>query len=121
MSRASLSAKLQIPKGKALRVVNPPEGFEMNVPEGRPGDPVLVFAKDSKELMELGRPAFEAAKEDTLSWIAYPKAGKLGTDLNRDDIWKRLEKMGIRPVRMVSVDETWAAMRFRPGKVPQGG
>jgi hypothetical protein len=46
-------------------------------------------------------------------WIAYPKAGKLGTDLSRD-ILAALTAEGIQPVRQVTVDETWSALRFRP-------
>jgi len=57
---------------------------------------------------------FEAAKADRLAWIAYPKASQMGTDLNRDILWKLVKPMGIRPVRQVSVDDTWSAMRFRP-------
>jgi hypothetical protein len=56
----------------------------------------------------------EVAKLDGLAWIAYPKAGKLGTDLNRDILWKHMLEKGIEAVRQVSVDETWSAIRFRP-------
>ena len=50
-------------------------------------------------------------------WIAYPKAGKLDTDLNRDVLWKLLDGNGIRPVRQIAIDDTWSAMRFRPGQL----
>lgn len=43
-----------------------------------------------------------------------PKAGKLGTDLNRDKLFKLVEPHGIEGVRLVSIDDTWSAMRFRP-------
>lgn len=35
------------------------------------------------------------------------------TDLNRDILWNLVEPAGWRPVRMVALDETWSAMRFR--------
>jgi hypothetical protein len=51
---------------------------------------------------------------DRLAWIACPKAGKLGTDLNRDILAALVADRGVRPVRQVAIDETWSALRFRP-------
>ncbi len=53
-------------------------------------------------------------REDRLAWIAYPKAGKLGTDLNRDILAGLAQERGIRPVRQIAINETWSALRFRP-------
>jgi hypothetical protein len=47
-------------------------------------------------------------------WLGYPKARKLGTDLNGDSLWELLAGNGIRPVRQIAIDETWSALRFRP-------
>jgi hypothetical protein len=59
-----------------------------------------------------------AAREDRLVWVVYPKVGKLGTDLNRDALARLVMKdAGIRPVRQVSIDDTWSALRFRPGSL----
>jgi hypothetical protein len=55
-----------------------------------------------------------AARQDKLAWIAYPKAGQLGTDLNRDILAGELSGQGVQPVRQVAIDETWSALRFRP-------
>ncbi|HEX7442996.1 MAG TPA: hypothetical protein VF320_03855, partial [Acidimicrobiales bacterium] len=55
-----------------------------------------------------------AASADRLTWVAYPKAGQLGTDLNRDSLASRLTPHGVRPVRQVSIDDVWSALRFRP-------
>jgi hypothetical protein len=46
--------------------------------------------------------------------VAYPKAGQLGTDLNRDPLAAAFTASGLRPVRQVSIDATWSALRFRP-------
>jgi len=59
-------------------------------------------------------PAITAAREDRLAWIAYPKAGKLGTDLNRDILARLARERGIQPVRQIAINETWSALRFRP-------
>lgn len=45
---------------------------------------------------------------------AYPKAGQLGTDLNRDILGGALAGEGVQPVRQVAIDEVWSALRFRP-------
>lgn len=50
---------------------------------------------------------------DSIGWISYPKARQLGTDLNRDIIWKMLNDRGLRPVTQVSIDETWSALRIK--------
>jgi len=59
-------------------------------------------------------PAVEAARHDRLAWIAYHRAGQLGTDINRDSLAASVAELGIRPVRQVSLDEVWSALRFRP-------
>jgi hypothetical protein len=54
-----------------------------------------------------------AAAHDGLTWVAYPKAGQLGTDLNRDILSKHLEARGLDGVRQVALDSLWSAIRFR--------
>lgn len=67
------------------------------------------------ELDTLAAPAIEAALRDKLAWIAYPrKAGRLGTDLNRDILAKSLAGRGVQPVRQIAINEVWSALRFRP-------
>jgi hypothetical protein len=69
---------------------------------------------ESAELDEVAATALAAAARDELAWIAYPKAGLLGTDLNRDRLAELVGARGLRPVRQVAIDETWSALRFRP-------
>jgi hypothetical protein len=77
-------------------------------------DAVVAFARNKAELDSVAAPAIEAARQDRLAWIAYPKAGKLGTDLNRDVLAALLTARGVQPVRQVAIDATWSALRFRP-------
>jgi phage-related baseplate assembly protein len=58
--------------------------------------------------------AARTARRDRLAWIAYPKARQLGTGLNRDSLAATLAARGVQPVRQVSIDDTWSALRFRP-------
>jgi hypothetical protein len=56
----------------------------------------------------------DAAKEDRIAWVAYPKAGRLETDLNRDILWRHMETKAVSGVRQIAIDALWSAMRFRP-------
>jgi hypothetical protein len=76
---------------------------------------VIAFARERADLAAAG-PAIEAARRDRPAWIAYPKAGQLGTDLNRDSLAQAVSDLGgLRPVRQVALNEVWSALRFRPG------
>jgi hypothetical protein len=43
-----------------------------------------------------------------------PKAGKPGTDLDRDPLAELARHEHVRPVRQVALDEVWSALRLRP-------
>jgi len=55
-------------------------------------DAVLLFVQDSAELSAKAGPFLDASRRDALAYIAYPKAGKLGADLNRDILWQDMAK-----------------------------
>ncbi len=98
--------------GHKLRIVNLPKSLSLDVEAGDDGQAVVVFAHNTFELAEHGFAALEANRKTGLAWIAYPKAGKLATDLNRDELAARLKDEGVRPVRQMSLDDTWAAVRL---------
>ena len=117
-----IAEKLQIKSGHTVLVRNAPEGFLLDLPEAAhlvdtvdSADAVIVFVKNSSELEIHGKPFIDAARRDAIAYVAYPKAGQLGTDLNRDILWHHVTKVGLRGVRQVSLDDVWSAMRFRPG------
>ena len=117
----NVAAKLQIKPGQTVAALFEPDDITLELREGSaPGvdpsgaDAVLVFVATRRELKDRSGPFVDAARRDALAWIAYPKGGQLGTDLNRDSLWDLLGAQGIRPVRQVSIDATWSALRFRP-------
>ncbi|HEU4540601.1 MAG TPA: hypothetical protein VFR23_05695 [Jiangellaceae bacterium] len=117
----SVAKKLQIKSGQSVAVLRKPADVSLDI---EPGDVVdgsasaeaaLVFVMSKADLASSDVEAvLEAARRDALSWIAYPKAGQLGTDLNRDSLSASMSGRGVRPVRQVSIDDVWSALRFRP-------
>ncbi|WP_274650049.1 YdeI/OmpD-associated family protein [Paenibacillus humicola] len=78
-------------------------------------DFVLLFARDTAALNESAPLALKAVKRDGLLWICYPKGtSKMKSDLNRDRGWAAVASEGWEGVSLVSFDEIWSAMRFRP-------
>jgi hypothetical protein len=75
---------------------------------------VVAFVLHRAELDTVAGPVLDAARQDRLAWIAYPKGGQLGTDLNRDILARALDAAGVQPVRQVALDDVWSALRFRP-------
>ena len=101
-----------------LDQLNPlPEGFEIvESPEGQ-FDFVQVFVNNMNELQELLPVVLKAVKYDALLWITYPKgSAKAGMDINRDSLRIEVEKHQLSATTLVSIDDTWSALRFRPSE-----
>ena len=115
-----LAAKLQIKPGTHVAVVGaPPEGPDLagigpQASDPSSADAVIAFVVQAAEVSGTASPAIAAAREDRLAWIAYPKAGKLGTDINRDRLAALVTELGVQPVRQIAIDDVWSALRFRP-------
>jgi hypothetical protein len=116
-----ISAKLQLKPGQSIAVIGhpgelPPLADAAVNPAADPGDAdaVIAFIRLARELDPVAGPAVAAAQRDRLAWIAYPKAGQLGTDLNRDTLAGLAAAREVQPVRQVAIDATWSALRFRP-------
>lgn len=116
-----IGAKLQIKAGQRVATLAgsddvPPvvaAGTE-TTEEPEAADVIVAFVRARSDLDTVAAPAIEAARRDKLAWIAYPKAGQLGTDLNRDILAGALADRGVQPVRQVAIDAVWSALRFRP-------
>ena len=117
----NIAEKLQIKPGQKVAAV----GGDQPVPKGllagvefvddpATADVVIAFVRRHAELTTAAKPALDAAAQDRPAWIAYPKGGKLGTDLNRDILAAAVADASLQPVRQVAVDEVWSALRFRP-------
>jgi hypothetical protein len=120
-----LAAKLQLKPGQSVFVDERPADVLLSLGPDVPtasepagAEAVVVFCVDAAAYEHRRAVLAAAAREDRLAWVAYPKAGKLGTDLNRDTLASLvMQDDGIRPVRQISIDDTWSALRFRPGSL----
>jgi hypothetical protein len=127
--------KLMIKSGMRLLVMNAPQEYTDEVEglpetasltvwqpetgpfpvEGGEFDFVQCFVRSVAELASLAPVAIKAVKRDGLLWICYPKkSGKIKTDITRDVGWDVVYNAGFEGVSLISIDETWSSMRFRP-------
>ena len=120
-----LAKKLLIKPKQDVRLVNAPAGYAENLeplPEGASisssktgNDVVQLFAKDQAELRKHLETALAALKDGGILWISFPKGtSKIQTDLTRDQGWESVTAAALQGVSLVSVDDTWSAMRVRP-------
>lgn len=117
----STASKLQLKPGHRVVVLDQPAGVQLDLgstdatDEVEAADAVLAFVVAKADLDRPGAAAAVAAGlRDALAWVAYPKGGQRGTDLNRDILAALLVERGVRAVRQISIDSTWSALRFRP-------
>jgi hypothetical protein len=115
-----LRTKFQLKAGQAIEFISPPDSVvgllsEMETDDGSNVSPaLLVFVMDGAAVKKSSTMVINSATSDRLTWVAYPKSGQLGTDLNRDTLAALLIERGVQPVRQVALDDVWSALRFRP-------
>lgn len=122
MEDTALIKKLLLKPGFRSLILNPPDGYlpklgslplETEI-DGK-FDFVHLFVRNKEEVELMGPKAVEAVKSEGVLWISYPKgSSKIKTDINRDKGWDSIKAMGFVGVSMISIDETWSAIRFRP-------
>lgn len=124
--KQDLITKLHIPLDSTLLLLHAPERFEtflMQIkkihvnPEHGNFTSAIIFISSQKELEEELSIIQKVAKHDRLLWICYPKAtGSIKTNINRDSLRAYLKTYEISAVTLISLDDTWSAMRCRPDK-----
>jgi hypothetical protein len=109
---------LNAPEGYLSLLAAQEDGFQIvELPDGTEFDFVQLFVRNMEELRQHAASAIEAVAYDGLLWICYPKqSSKLKSDIHRDVLWREVEPLGYQGVSLVSIDDTWSAMRFRPAE-----
>ena len=118
--------KLLIKEGYRVAIVNPPNGYldsmgklpekttKVEISAGNL-DFIQSFITSRKDLEASLQGLKTALKRDGLLWITYPKGtSKTKADINRDSINAYAKTVGLQGVAMISIDDTWSALRLRP-------
>lgn len=127
MAQSSLSKKLLIKPAAKVAVLNAPPAYTAQLGELPDGvtladtldgqyDVVQLFAHQKADVDQQGLAALHAVKPGGIFWISYQKTvpkGEVRT-LHRDIGWDTIHQAGWEGIALVSIDEVWAAMRFRP-------
>lgn len=92
-----------------------PDGFRISSKAVGEYSFVQMFITRLAETAQCAKTFSKHAAQNALVWVAYPKktAGR-DADVSRDSIREEMQRYGWDAVSIVAIDETWAALRFRP-------
>lgn len=122
MTEKTVAEKARIKPGVTVAVLNPVPGVVESL--GLPDDTafvdpseaqlVFLFVTTSAELVAQMPPAAQSLALKSALWVFFRKGSKAaGFDMNRDSIWAVAEQLGLRPLGILGIDETWSAFRLR--------
>ena len=125
MSDKMVAQKLLIKEDYKVLLLNKPEDYASILGELPPNvtvlnepveavDLVQVFVTSRKELEEQLVKLKSVIKPKGLLWVTYPKGtSKIKAGINRDSIVQYARSLGLEGVVMISVDDTWSALRLK--------
>ncbi len=111
-----LEKKLQLKNGQTIAVVGTiVPALTLSAPrtDSKDADALLMFVANEAELRQHLSELGSATETGKLTWLAYPKAGQLDTDINRDIIRTIANDNGLDPVRQIAIDDIWSALRLK--------
>ena len=120
----SVAQKARVKPGTTVAVLNsvPAVVESLGLPDDvtfvTPGKAQLVFlfVKSRAELESRMPRAVAALAATAALWVFFRKGARAAKlDMNRDDVWAIAERLGLRPLGLVSVDDTWSVFRFKQG------
>jgi hypothetical protein len=127
----TLLEKLNYKGQKRIAIINSEENFRLtelnelkdiqvdnNIDQRYPYDFMIIFVRKAEEIEKITPIALHNLVVEGLLWFCYPKktSAKFSSDIDRDHGWKALNDLDFFGIRMVAIDEDWAAMRFRNRK-----
>ncbi len=76
---------------------------------------VLAFVTKKQQIDALIPQIAPKLEGDAVLWMCYPKGSSKNytCDFNRDTGWQVMGQYELEPVRQVSIDADWSALRFR--------
>ena len=123
MTNKTVAEKARIRPNTTIAVLQGVPGVveSLGLPDGvtfvEPAEALLVFlfVNTRAELETLMPTAVAGLAPKAALWVFFRKGSKAaGLDMNRDDIWEVAERLSMRPLGLVGIDDTWSAFRLRP-------
>ena len=123
MSESALAKKMKLKPNVKAAVINAPENYVDTLKHDTALSPTLngkfdwiqIFVRNKEDLEALVPKAAKALRPESMLWISFPKgSSKIQTDLTRDRGWEILQKLDLKWLTLVSVNETWSAFALRP-------
>jgi Protein of unknown function (DUF3052) len=120
-SHVPLWKKLGVKEGARVAVVNEPDGFELDLPDGvdmlqrasKRLDVILFFSRTEKHLRRRFVVLAGYLQPDGRLWVAYPKkSSKLETDLTFEAVQSVGLETGLVDNKSIAVDEDWSGVQF---------
>lgn len=110
-----LDKKLQLKDNQSIAIIGEAVEILLEARRTTPNEAnaVLAFVRNQQQLQKHLRELKTAARDDKLTWVAYPKAGQLDTDINRDSIRDFANANGLDPVRQIAINDIWSALRLK--------
>jgi hypothetical protein len=138
VAEKTVAQKGHIKAGARIAVIEPVPGLveSLGLPDVRfvrsgAADLVVLFARTRARLEARMPQAARRLAPGAALWVFFRKGAKqAGLDMNRDTVWALADRLGLRPLGLVAVDEAWSAFRLRgaatgepkaPSAVPAGG
>jgi hypothetical protein len=124
MTGRSVAEKAHVKPDTAVAVIDPePDvvaglGLPASTRFVDPADAriVMLFVRGRAELENAMPAAVQSLPQHSHLWVFFRKGSKAsGLDMSRNDVWAVAEQANLRPVGLLSVDDTWSAFRFRRG------
>jgi hypothetical protein len=122
LSEKTVAQKARVRPGTTIAVINRVPGVveSLGLPESvafvEPADAQLVFlfVRTRAELEARMPPAVAVLGHASGIWVFFRKASReAGLDMNRDTVWAVAERLDMRPLGLIGVDDTWSAFRLR--------
>jgi hypothetical protein len=117
----TVAQKARVKPGARIAILNRVPGIveSLGLPEvtfvrSGAADLLFLFVRTRAELEAEMPAAVERLATGSALWVFFRKGAKsAGLDLSRDTVWSVAERLDLRPLGLLSVDETWSAFRFR--------
>jgi hypothetical protein len=124
----TLFKKLNYKDQATILVVNSPKSFDIELNEmanhakiiktlskAKDVEFAMCFATTQSEIDNFVTEVYPKLKDDATIWLCYPKMSSKNykCEFNRDTGWAIAGQYNLEPVRQVSIDEDFSALRFR--------